>query len=343
MKKDVIKKIKRIVGLVVACMMLFSVNIAAAQNSSDLDVETKNEIREDYLEFYKLENPDSSSAQAMTIDDIVIRKYYGVYNGYDIVQIYFKDQQMRFDEYIHRIGEYQFITNSSLAPYFYAYKDGTFTHVKDAYASGMLTDKDIYLIAKSEEEHIASWKDPFADVARDDWYHKSVEYAYAYNLFAGLTETAFGPNEEMTRAMLATVLWRYAGSPDGGQNVFIDVPEDTWYTDAVAWAAEQGLVYGISDGIFAPEEKITREQLAAIFYRYAKKVNAKELEADGLAGQYADEEEVSPWAYESVSWANGREILSGRNIDGVIYIAPAGNATRAEVASMIMRFIQYLE
>lgn len=317
--KKLLKQLLLLV-LIAAMMPVYSMTAFAMKQEEKpvLDESIEREICEAFLTYLE-HNQIGYIVKEYELDELQVEEYYGEYSGYHIVQMGFTDWVVTSDMAYVTIAEYEFAFGSSCyPPYFLAYKDGTFICVKDAYTSGMLTDRDIYLIAKNAEELIVSWKDPFLDVAKGDWYYKSVEGVYAYNLFAGLTETTFGPDEEMTRAMLAAVLWRYAGSPDGSQNVFTDVPEDTWYTDAVAWAAEQGLVYGISDGIYAPEEKITREQMAAIFYRYAKKVNAQDLEADGEISQYADAEEISHWAYESVSWANGRGILSGRDIDGVM-------------------------
>ncbi|MBE6985018.1 MAG: S-layer homology domain-containing protein [Ruminococcaceae bacterium] len=175
----------------------------------------------------------------------------------------------------------------------------------------------------------------FKDVDKNAWYHEAIDYAVEHTLFGGMSDNTFEPNTAMTRAMLVTVLWRYAGSPDEGKNEFNDVKNGQWYTDAVAWAAENEIVSGVGNGKFAPNANISREQMAAILYRYAEQL---ELDTDESAKltDFPDGKSVSSYAKDAVSWAVAEGLINGS--DGKLM--PQGNATRAQVAAILMRFIQ---
>ena len=176
----------------------------------------------------------------------------------------------------------------------------------------------------------------FADVSSDAWYADSVEYASFHRLMGGTGENIFEPESPMTRSMLVTVLWRYEKSPMGYINHFDDVPEGQWFTPAVAWAAEEGIVNGTGGNCFGPDGKITREQLATILYRYAEK---KGLNISNKANLdlFPDAAQVSQdWALRPMQWAVGAKLIGGS--DG--YLLPQGNATRAQVATILMRFME---
>ena len=143
----------------------------------------------------------------------------------------------------------------------------------------------------------------------------------------------------MTRAMLVTVLWRYAGSPAGWQNPFADVPNGSWFTQAVAWAAENGIVNGVGNHKFEPDSNITREQMAAILFRYAA-MSGFDTSARGNLDQYPDRGDVSGYAVEPLSWAVAEGLIKGTDNGNGILLDPQGNATRAQVATIIMRFIR---
>lgn len=181
-------------------------------------------------------------------------------------------------------------------------------------------------------------KNDFADVSRTEWYYYPVKAAVRAGLFKGVTETGFAPTDTMTRAMLVTTLYRMAGSPEtAGENPFTDVPAGIWYEDAVIWAVENGVVKGITETSFAPEENITREQTVTMLYRYAEKmgldVSAKaELEA------FADFTAVSEYAADSIAWAVGSGLIKGSLDRGSLYLNPLSTATRAEAATMLVRF-----
>jgi len=175
----------------------------------------------------------------------------------------------------------------------------------------------------------------FRDVKADDWYHEAVDFAVAMGLFNGMTATSFEPNTPMTRAMLVTVLWRYEGEPAKGKNAFADVKAGVWFEAAVAWAAECGVVGGVGNGRFDPNGSITREQLAAILYRYSEYKHYDTDGYDSMSG-FPDRNKVSAWAKEAYGWAVAEKLITGNGGR----LDPQGNATRAQVATILMRFIQ---
>lgn len=172
----------------------------------------------------------------------------------------------------------------------------------------------------------------YADIDLNDWYHEEVEFALANGLMNGVGDNRFDPNGKLTRAMLVTVLYRFAGSPDveGLKNPFKDVPAEEWYTDAVLWAAANGIVNGTGDGEFSPEDNITREQVATIFHRYNKAPEGK-----GELSAFPDADTVSGYAVNAMQWAVGEGIINGS--DGKL--DPLGNATRAQIAAIFYRYI----
>lgn len=184
----------------------------------------------------------------------------------------------------------------------------------------------------------AGYVSAFEDVKGNKWYEGAVAYVYTNGLFNGVTEYEFGPEIAMNRAMLVTVLWRAEGCPQPeGENPFTDLTSGAYYENAVIWAAEKGIVTGTTATTFAPDAKITREQLAAILYRYA---TGKHYDTDiktGVAG-FPDSDEVSNYAVEAMSWARSAGLVEGVKENGVSYLRGRGSATRAQVATILMRF-----
>lgn len=177
----------------------------------------------------------------------------------------------------------------------------------------------------------------FSDVKKGSWYEKSVAYAVEKKLFKGISDTEFAPEDNMTRAMLVTVLYRLEDVNESKiTNSFKDVDDGAWYKEAVIWAAEAGIVNGVSDTEFAPNENITREQMAAIIYRYAKMKGYNTKELSELSG-FMDVNEISSYALEAVKWANGARLINGVSD---INLSPKTNTTRAEVAAILMRFCE---
>ena len=179
----------------------------------------------------------------------------------------------------------------------------------------------------------------FTDVSESAWYKNSVDYAVEHGLMNGTGTNTFEPESTMTRAMLVTVLWRYANAPKPGANPFTDVPNGKWYTDAVAWAAENGVVNGVGDGKFEPDGSVTREQMATILYRYAQKVGIDTSKHTELSA-FPDASRVSAYAREPMQWIVAEGVIGGSRENGQDWLNPQGNATRAEVATILMRFIE---
>ena len=177
---------------------------------------------------------------------------------------------------------------------------------------------------------------PFPDVTEGDWFYDAVRYAYETGLMDGVGDNLFAPNSQTTRAQLVTILYRLEGEPEvSGTSGFSDVAAGTWYTDAVAWAAQNGIVNGVSDTEFAPGDDITREQLAAILYRYAAYQGYDVSQRADLSG-FGDAESISGYAQEALSWAHAQGLVLGFE-DGSL--RPQGTASRAQIAAVLMRFL----
>lgn len=180
---------------------------------------------------------------------------------------------------------------------------------------------------------------PFTDVGASDWFRDAVAYVYSHQLMNGTAPDAFSPYETTTRAMIVTILYRYEGSPAASGSSFQDVPSGQYYTDAVAWAARHGVVNGYNTTQFGPNDTITREQMAAILYRYAQ---YKGLDISGRAdlSRYSDGNQISAYAKDAMSWANHQAFINGV---AAYTLQPGGFASRAQVATILMRFCQFAE
>lgn len=183
-----------------------------------------------------------------------------------------------------------------------------------------------------------AWLNPFTDVSESDWFYSDVEFVYIKGLFHGTSKTTFSPKEPMTRAMLVTVLWQQSGAPAVSGNTFTDVATDAYYYNAVNWAVQNGITYGISNDLFGPDMEITREQMAAFLWRYAKFTNVDvSVGEDTNILSFEDAFEISEYAISAMQWACGEGIIVGRP-GGIL--DPKGGATRAEVAAMLHRFLE---
>ena len=173
-----------------------------------------------------------------------------------------------------------------------------------------------------------------------NWAHVGIDFVLKAGLFYGTSETTFDPDATMTRAMLVTVLYRLEGKPEtNAENPFKDIADGMWYTDAVVWAAENGIVLGVEENIFDPDGKITREQMATILYRYTK-FKGLPLNDGDHAEEYPDIDKVSPYAEEAMRWANAEGLINGMRDGETVTLAPQGDATRAQVATIFMRYVQ---
>lgn len=177
----------------------------------------------------------------------------------------------------------------------------------------------------------------FSDVPESSWYYPHVQFVSDHGLMNGTSESRFEPNAPLTRAMLVTILYRMDGTDFTDDDaVFSDVKDNAWYYNQVAWAADQVIITGYGNGLFGPNDSITREQLAAIMYRYADSRYYSDYESVDLSS-FSDESAIHEWAKESVEWAVGTKMISGKG-NGIL--DPLGNATRAEIATIIQRFYE---
>lgn len=180
---------------------------------------------------------------------------------------------------------------------------------------------------------------PFVDVAAEDWYGDAVAAVYARGLMTGTAEDTFAPELVATRGMVVSILHRLAGSPTVSAEVFEDVTADDWYGQAVAWAASEGIASGTSAETFSPNAAVTREQLAALFCNFAAHQGMDTTARSDLSS-FDDAETVSDWAQDAVSWAHAEGLLAGTS---ATTLSPQGEATRAQLAAMLVRFSDYLE
>lgn len=177
----------------------------------------------------------------------------------------------------------------------------------------------------------------FTDVKESDWFYDEVAYVYSKGIMNGISDTSFAPNATLTRAMVVTMLYRVAGEPKvTGSDAFSDVKSGQWYTEAVQWAADNDIVEGMGNGKFAPETAITREQLAAILYRYADYERLGTSYGGTSLKDFRDDNKVSTWAEDAMKWAVYMKIMEGSNS----CLNPKNTATRAEAAAMFQRFME---
>lgn len=193
----------------------------------------------------------------------------------------------------------------------------------------------VTFVASSEEPVVL----PFVDVAAEDWYGDAVAEVYARGLMTGTAEDTFAPELVATRGMVVSILHRLAGSPTVNAEVFADVAIDDWYGQAVAWAASEGIASGTSAETFSPNAAVTREQLAALLCNFAAQQGMDTMARSDLSS-FDDAATVSDWAQDAVSWAHAEGLLAGTS---ATTLSPQGEATRAQLAAMLVRFSDYLE
>ena len=176
----------------------------------------------------------------------------------------------------------------------------------------------------------------FTDTA-SHWASEAIEFVVEKGLMNGIGGEKFDPNGTLNRAMLVTILYRLEGSPAvKGANKFSDVADGTWYTDAVIWATENGIVNGLSDELYAPLSEFTREQMATMLLRYSEYKKYDTSDANDL-DKFSDAESVASWALEALQWANAEGLVNGRTETTIV---PQGSATRGETATVLMRYIE---
>lgn len=176
---------------------------------------------------------------------------------------------------------------------------------------------------------------PFTDVSANDWFYEGVSFAWENSLVSGTSATEFSPNLALTRGTLVTLLYRMENQPQAPANIFSDVASGSWYESAIAWAADKKIVSGMGDGTFAPDAEITREQIAVILYNYTS-YKQGDTAVSGSADAFADGNTVSDWAANAVNWALGKGLIKGV---GDNMLAPQNSATRAEIVTILMRYM----
>ena len=178
---------------------------------------------------------------------------------------------------------------------------------------------------------------PFTDVSEKDWFYNDAMFVYKNGLMLGTSKTLFSPHGTVTRGMMATILWRMEGSlAPKGENSFTDVEAGRWYADAITWTTENGIFAGYSKDKFGPDDPITREQLTAIFYRYADYKGYK-LTVTGNLDKFEDADKITDYAKTVMQWAVGNGLIKGKS---ETLLDPQGTATRAEIAAMLHRFVE---
>ena len=207
--------------------------------------------------------------------------------------------------------------------------------------SGVYLTKDMTVYAGWRvDENPGTGANPFTDVSEKDWFYGDVMFVYENGLMLGTSKTLFSPHGTATRGMMATILWRMEGSPaPKGKNSFTDVEAGKWYADAITWTAENGIFAGYGKDKFGPDDPITREQLAAIFYRYAD-YKGYDLTVKGNLDKFKDADKITDYAKTAMQWAVGSDLVKGKS--GAL-LDPQDKATRAEIATMLHRFIEKYE
>ena len=207
--------------------------------------------------------------------------------------------------------------------------------------SGAYLTKDMTVYAGWRvDENPGTGVNPFTDVSEKDWFYGDVMFVYENGLMLGTSKTLFSPYGTATRGMMATILWRMEGSPvPKGKNSFTDVEAGKWYADAITWTAENGIFAGYGKDKFGPDDPITREQLAAIFYRYAD-YKGYDLTVKGNLDKFKDADKITDYAKTAMQWAVGSGLVKGKSGN---LLDPQGTATRAEIAAMLHRFIEKYE
>ncbi len=197
---------------------------------------------------------------------------------------------------------------------------------------------DNYQVLEKAERQFAALTGalPFEDI-QGHWAAEAIGYVYRNGLMNGVGERVFAPDGDLDRAMLVTILYRLEGEPAvGGSHSYTDVVPGSWYEKAVLWATEHHIVGGYGNGLFGPSDRITREQLATMLFRYAS-YKKWDTAARADLSKYADADQISVWALDALRWANGAALMTGRS---ETVIAPGGEASRGETAALLMRFCE---
>ncbi|MEY8311248.1 leucine-rich repeat protein [Oscillospiraceae bacterium 42-9] len=247
-------------------------------------------------------------------------------DGYKLDTLTVTDSQDKVVEITEKSGKYTFNMPSS-----HVMVKAMFVPVQTASPTPVPTPTPTQVPTPTPAPTAGPWKNPFPDVEATGWYIKAVEYVCVEGLMTGYTNGKFGPNDQITRAQFAQLFYNKERQPSAEAGQFTDVKPGQWYTDAVNWAAEKGVVHGVGGGKFAPEASITREQMAAMLWRYAGSPKPKKASL-----QFNDAGKVSDYAREAMCWATENTVLNGT---GGGMLDPLGTAKRCEVAQMLMNYL----
>lgn len=256
-------------------------------------------------------------------------------------------------------GYYYNISNDKIAEEYVLIKKVEYSGGNIEYSSEQkTTDKTLYETCKNSKEKLSMYTveeikqmgwDSFIngalqsvsgiyiDVPLNSWYNDAVQYMNERGIMGGVSATRFDPDSQITRAMFVTVLYRLEKEPSTSRVSFKDVPKGSWYENAISWASRKGIANGVTDDMFAPDDKITREQLTTILYRYAKYKNKSVMTDEYNIKSFIDNNIVSEYAVEPMNWAVGNELISGTS---KLYLDPFGMATRAQAAVILQRFCE---
>ncbi len=292
-----------------------------------LKPEREKVIKEDYFSMLNDKNYKKEDVRL---------KYYGTYQGNEVVLMDCKNTGHATVVVEFRIKDYTFHFGSSVGYSFYLYKDKTFIPVEDAYAKGYLSYEDIGQLSEVFEK-VESRKMTYKDMGGNDWYYYDMEDAFNRGIMFGLDKNTFGPAENISRGQFVTILHRMENRPAAGySSKFVDVADGLFYSQPVMWTTANNIVKGYSNQHFGPADHITREQLVTMLYRYAQYKQFAVDKKESLDA-FPDGGTVSDFAKEAMEWAIANHIIEGK--EG--YIAPQDLASRAETAAIINRFIGY--
>jgi hypothetical protein len=203
--------------------------------------------------------------------------------------------------------------------------------------SNSVTSPTVTIPSSTDTPLVSHWDNPYSDVKDTDWFYEAVRFAAEEKLMDGTGGGKFSPYATMSRAMLVTVLYRLEGQPTvTGSIPFADVQDGQWYSNAVIWAAENGIVDGYVNGTFGWNDIVTREQLVTILYRYAKSKNL-DVGASADLSRFTDVGDISDWALDAMKWAVAAGIIQGRT---PVAAAPKESTTRAEVVTIFRRYVE---
>ena len=281
----------------------------------------KSGLNDDVLEAIK---DNKVFTLSITIDGTDIHDFNGTVTAFIPYNLNSRDAKTLTVSYVNEKGETTAMTNVR-----YVTKDGvggfefTTTHFS------------LFMIAPLA--NTGDWTNPFSDVKESDWFYDAVKYVHENGLMVGGGNGKFDPGAPLTRAMLVQVLYNNENrTATTAANPFTDVAAGLWYTDAIVWAADNGIISGYGNGLFGPNDNITREQVVLILNNYAK---WKQLDVSATTdlAKYTDAGNISDWALAAMKWGNATELMSGRTTTTLV---PQGETTRAEIATLLMRFIE---